>query len=999
MKYEQSRIRLLSVRAARAEFRSGNTPMPRFRIARFAVFALFAVALWPAAANALGERKYVSTSPASGDFVLAANGRAPLVVSDEDWPGVVRAAGDLSRDIGRVTGHDAPLIKNRSLDGLMPPALGGPAAGSDVVLIGTIGRSPLIDELVRTHKLDVSGIAGQWESAVTTVVEHPMKGVRRALVIAGADKRGTIYGIYDLSEQIGVSPWYWWADVRVPHADALYVEPGRYVQPVPAVKYRGIFFNDEAPALSGWTKEKFGGMNHEFYTKVFELLLRLKANFLWPAMWNNAFATDDPENPKLADEYGIVMGTSHEEPMMRAEKEWVWGHHGAWDYATNQNEIDKFWREGMERDKNYEEVVTLGMRGENDTPMSAAGNTQLLERIVADQREILKQTVNPDLTKVPQVWALYKEVQGYYENGMRVPDDVTLLWTDDNWGNLRRLPTPEERKRPGGAGIYYHFDYVGDPRSYKWLNTNPIPKVQEQMHLALAYGADRLWVVNVGDGKPMEFPMEFFLDYARTPERWDKDHLDEFTKLWATREFGPEHADEIAAAMEEYTRYNGRRKPELIDPGTFSLTSYHEADRVEAEWRALAGRADKLATELPEDERASYFELIQYPVDACANLTEMYIEAARNAADARVGDPLTNIEADRVRAMFAKDAALSDEYNHKLLDGKWDHMMDQTHIGYTFWNEPPANAMPAVTQIQVPEAGSLRDSGEDATLARLGGPSAFSLGAINSVSDETRTLTLFDDGRTPVEYTVQTNVPWIIASQKGGMVGAEEQKVVLRVDWNKVPAGEDNAEGTVTIRPAKGQGIPGTYDLRALRLPITRANAQGFVESDGYVAIEAADTARRTADGATRWEELPGYGETLSAMTVFPVTAESNTNSQASLEYRMYLYDAGDFQMQAVLAPTLNFVPGRGLRFAVSVDDGPRTVVDELEHSSQKDWRQAVSDGVRRITLPLTIAHSGYHTLKIWAVDPGVVLERIVVSHGPLLPSYLGPPESLHFPG
>ena len=257
------------------------------------------------------------------------------------------------------------------------------------------------------------------------------------------------------------------------------------MQPVPAVKYRGIFFNDEAPALSGWTKEKFGGMNHEFYTKVFELLLRLKANFLWPAMWNNAFAADDPLNAKLADEYGIVMGTSHEEPMMRAEKEWTWGHHGAWDYTTNQKEIDEFWREGMERDKNYEEVVTLGMRGEGDTPMSASANTELLERIVADQREILKQTVNPDLTKIPQVWALYKEVQGYYEKGMRVPDDVTLLWSDDNWGDLRRLPTAEERKRSGGAGIYYHFDYVGGPRSYKWLNTNPIPKVQEQMHLAL----------------------------------------------------------------------------------------------------------------------------------------------------------------------------------------------------------------------------------------------------------------------------------------------------------------------------------------------------------------------------------------------------------------------------------------------------------------------------------------------------------------------------------
>ncbi len=978
----------LPAKPARAQNVISGMSRARCSASRAALFVVFAIALRPVTANALGEPKYVSTSPSQGAFVLASDGKpAPLVVSSEDWPGVIRAAGDLSLDVGRVTGHDAPLMKTGSGEKL--------PRGGDIVLIGTIGHSPLIDKLVRRHKLDVSAIEGKWESAVTTIVDRPMPGVRRALVIAGADKRGTIYGIYDLSEQIGVSPWYWWADVRVPHADALYVQPGRYVQPVPAVKYRGIFFNDEAPALSGWTKEKFGGMNHEFYTKAFELLLRLKANFLWPAMWNNAFATDDPLNPKLADEYGIVMSTSHEEPMMRAEKEWEWGHYGAWDYSTNRAEIDKFWREGMERDKNYEEVVTLGMRGHNDTPMSAASNIQLLEKIVADQRDILKQTVNPDLSKVPQVWALYKEVQGYYEQGMRVPDDVTLLWSDDNWGDLRRLPTAEERKRSGGAGIYYHFDYVGGPRSYKWLNTNPISKAQEQLNLALAYGADRLWVVNVGDGKPMEFPMEFFLDYARTPERWKKDHLDEFTKLWATREFGAERADEIAQAMEEYTSYNGRRKPELIEPSTFSVTNYDEADRVETEWKKLAERVDKLAAELPEDERASYFELIQYPVDACANLTEMYIMAARNAADARMGNPRANAEADQVRAMFARDAELSDEYNHGIEDGKWDHMMDQTHIGYTFWNEPPANAMPAVSWIQVPEAGSLGVDAEDATIERAGGRFGFSLGTIDSVSDETRTLTIFDRGRTPVNFTVQTSAPWMVASESSGTV-APEKKIELHVDWSKVPTDKESVDGTVTV--SSDAGMPMHYDLRALRLPITRTDAHGFVEGNGYVAMEAADTSASAADGETHWEELPGYGETRSAMTVFPVTAASNTESQAALAYTMYLYDAGDFQLQATLAPTLNFVPGRGLRFAVSVDDGPRTIVDELEHNTQQDWEKAVSDSVRRVTIPLAIDKPGNHTLHIWAVDPGVVLERIVVSHGPLLPSYLGPPESPHLP-
>jgi len=361
-----------------------------------------------------------------------------------------------------------------------------------------------------------------------------------------------------------------------------------------------------------------------------------------------------------------------------------------------------------------------------------------------------------------------------------------------------------------------------------------------------------------------------------------------------------------------------------------------------------------------------------------------------------MGNPRANAEADEVRTLFRKDAELSDEYNHKLLNGKWDHMMDQTHIGYTAWNDPPANVMPAVTWIQIPETGSLGVRAEDTTFERSGSRFVLSLGTIDSISQKTRTLALFDRGGTPVEYTVQTSAPWITVSHSRGTVGAEEQKLVIGADWTKMPAGSDSVEGTVTV--SSGEGLPMTYELRALRLPVTRTNAQEFVESEGYVAIEARDTSHRTADGETHWEELPGYGATRSAMTIFPVTVESNTESKASLEYRMYLYDSGEFQLQTTLAPTLNFVPGRGLRFAASVDDGPRTVVDALEHNSQKDWEQAVSDGVRRVTLPLKINAPGYHSLKIWAVDPGLVLERLVVSYGPLRPSYLGPPESIHSP-
>jgi len=927
-------------------------------------------------AFALGEPAYIANKPTPGAFALVAkNAATPLLVSNEDWPGVARAVGDLGQDIQRVTNLQPQILS--SLSSQPTP---------DLVIIGTIGKSPLIDDLIRRGKLDVKGISGKWESAITTIVDSPLPGVKYALVIAGSDKRGTIFGIYDLSEQIGVSPWYWWADVRVPHHDALYITPGRHIQPEPAVKYRGIFLNDEAPALTGWVNQKYGGFNSKFYVHVFELLLRLKANYLWPAMWNSAFNEDDPLNPKLADEYGIVMGTSHHEPMLRAQQEWKRHGTGPWDYATNSAVLDDFWRKGIERNKNYESTITLGMRGDGDKPMTEGSNIALLEKIVADQRAILQQNMTPDIATEPKVWALYKEVQDYYDHGMRVPDDVTLLWCDDNWGNIRRLPTPEEQTRSGGAGIYYHVDYVGDPRSYKWLNTYSITKIWEQMNLAIQYRADRIWILNVGDLKPMEFPIEFFLSMARTPQRWDQDHLHDYTVAWATREFGTEHTEEIVTAVEDYTRYNARRKPEQIDPTTFSISNYDEAERVDTEWKQLSARVDKLATELPVDERPSFFELVQYPADASATVTEMYIAAGKNALYAKQGRSIANDYADETRKLFAKDAALADEYNHKLLNGRWNHMMDQTHIGYTFWNEPPRNTMPPVVDLKLPTPGRLSVATEEGSMDTP------TLGVFNSVAQQTRKLTLSNQGQTSVSYAIKPSAPWILVSHTSGSVQKEET-LDVRIDWKTVPI--NNASGSITITQAGS--TPTTIPLQTLRLPgITHNDLNGFVEADGYVAIEAAHTSHRTGNEAAEWKDLPGFGETHSAIETFPVTAASNLHSTAELDYRVFLYDSGEFSMQAILAPTLNFAPGRGLRFAVSIDNGPRTVVDALEHNTEKDWAKAVSDGVKKVTLPLTIKSPGYHTLKIWMVDPAVVLERIVLSPGPLPYSYLGPPESYH---
>ena len=943
----------------------------------FCVLILIA-AVFSQYAFSLGQPPYVSSALNKGGFTLAAGGQtAMLYVDSQDYPGVIRAAHDLQADIKRVTGVSPNLVSDKD------------RAHGEVVIIGTISKSVLIDRLIRERKLDVSEITGKWESTVIQVVEKPMPGVARALVIAGSDKRGTIFGIYDLSEQIGVSPWYWWADVPIAHKDALYVAAGRYVQGEPAVKYRGIFLNDEAPALTGWVNATYGGYNHKFYVKVFELLLRLKANYLWPAMWNSAFNEDDPENARLADEYGIVMGTSHHEPMLRAQQEWKRHGTGPWDYSTNAEVLDKFWSEGIERNKNFESTITLGMRGDGDMPMTEGANIALLEKIVSDQRKILSEHMTRTLAENPKVWALYKEVQTYYEKGMRVPDDVTLLWCDDNWGNIRRLPTPEERKRYGGAGIYYHFDYVGDPRNYKWINTNPIAKVWEQMNLALAYGANRIWVVNVGDLKPMEFPIEYFLTLARNPDRWGKDKTQEFTRLWAEREFGAAHADEIAELVTRYTQYNGRRKPELLDVDTFSLMNYREADRVEEDWKALLSKAESVQKLLPEEEQDAYFELVLHPIKASAIVNELYIAAGRNRLYAKEGRADANDYAAQAQALFQADAELSNEYNHVLAHGKWNHMMDQTHLGYTYWQEPPLNVMPAVSDVQPAAEAHMGVDAEGST--GVFGPIHLSF---DNFQRQTRYIDVFNRGVTPFHFDIAASAAWIVLSTASGEVGKDE-RVEISVDWAKAPIGK--TEGTITVSQRSGAAIKIGVEAFHPETP-ARELLDGFVEGDGYVSIEAEHYTKATSAGELHWDRIPEYGATLSGMSVFPVTSASVAAPQptAALEYRLYLFDSGSLNLEAIIGPTLNFVPGRGLRFSVAVDDQPPQVVDALEHNSDKDWAKAVSDSVRRVDVKLAVEHPGYHTLKIGVVDPGVVLEKLVISAGPLKPSYLGPPENFH---
>jgi hypothetical protein len=629
----------------------------------------------------------VSDKIKPGYFDLA---DAVICVDSSDHKLVRLAAEFLQSDIEKVTGK-----KRGILNRLDKPY-------KTVIMIGSIDRSLLIKDLVKEKKVNLTSITNKWEAYQVKNIQHPWSHVENLLVITGSDRRGTAYGVFELSKQIGVSPWYWWADVPVKKKPAIYISNKLSLSDAPKVKYRGIFINDEAPALSNWSKEKFGGFNHLFYSKVFELLLRLKSNYIWPAMWGNAFYDDDAENIKVADEYGIVIGTSHHEPLMRAHDEWRrYGSKQKWNYDSTEAGLKEFWRGGMQRATN-EKIVSVGMRGDGDEPMTRETATALLERIVKDQRQIIADVTGKPADQTPQLWALYKEVQDYYDKGMRVPDDVTLLLCDDNWGNIRKLPKLDEAPRKGGYGIYYHFDYVGGPRNYKWLNTNPIPRVWEQMHMAWEYKARQIWIVNVGDIKPMEFPISFFLDYAWDPEKIGADDLKKYTEQWAVDQFGSQHAVAIADIISKYGKYNGRRKPELLDANTYSMESFGEivgeADRVTQDYETLLEKAEQIAAALPKEYQDAYYQLVLHPVKACANLQRLYTTVAHNREAARGYHVWANTLADRAKKLYENDSLITLEY-HRLNNGKWNHMMSQTHIGYTYWQQPPVQQMPVVKYV------------------------------------------------------------------------------------------------------------------------------------------------------------------------------------------------------------------------------------------------------------------------------------------------------------
>jgi hypothetical protein len=834
------------------------------------------------------QNNLVSYERSPDSFELSASGKSTSLYADaNDYPGVMRAVTNLQTDIKAVTDSEPLLITSpKSLQGAL-------------VIAGTIGKNALIDQLIKNKKLDVADVNGKWETFIIQVVDNPFPKVKRALVIVGSDKRGTIYGVYELSKQIGVSPWYWWADVPVKKSKSLFVNPIRYYSGEPAVKYRGIFLNDEEPALGRWAVANYGGFNHQFYEKVFELLLRSRANFLWPAMWWASFNSDDPLNPKLADEYGIVMGTSHHEPMSRAHAEWKPFQGGAWNYENNETKLRDFWTQGIKRMGSYETLLTIGMRGDGDEAMTDKTNIALLERIVKDQREIITQTTGKKANDVPQVWALYKEVQDYYDQGMRVPDDVTLLLCDDNWGNVRKLPKLTEQKRAGGYGIYYHFDYVGGPRNYKWVNTNSLPRIWEQMNLSYQYGADRVWIVNVGDLKPMEFPISFFLDYAWAPNKIGAGDLQNYTEQWCAQQFGVQHAKEIAECISQYGKLNARIKPELLNEETYSLENYDEFVTVLNEYKSLRDKALALQKEISIEQQEAFYQLVLHPALACTNLYEMYYYVALNHKTASLNQKVANEYADKAKELFKNDSLITLDY-HSRNNGKWNKMMSQTHIGYTYWQQPPFNKMPEV------------------------------------------------------KYVVK------------GVDAPQPTTLASKASSNLIPKGET---GNI------------------------------FYERDGYICMAAEHFTKAVNTPEVTWTVLSDHGRTGSSITPFPVTVSQQQLSAVSphVTYTFYSSDEGKVTLQLYFSPTLNFNHSvTGTQYAISIDDEtPQIVSLNKEDVDLKTWEGWVASNINIKTSSHQVVKPGKHVVKYWMIDPGAVLQKLVLNFGGLKPSYLGPPETL----
>ena len=911
-----------------------------------------------------------STTPSPGSFALAATGAAaPIYYSATDAKVVEIAATALASDVNAVTGVQ-PILSN-----------GSPSAGAVAVFVGTLGKNPAIDAMVAQGKIDVSAVRGKWEAYTAAVVPNPVAGVSLGLVIVGSDRRGTAYGIFSLSEAMGVSPWVWWGDVKPIAREAIHIAAGSHVEASPVVKYRGIFINDEDWGMKPWASKTFDPAQNDIgpktYEKVFELLLRLRANYCWPAMHEVTQAFNVyPQNKVVADNYAIVMGSSHHEPMLRNTSEFDEKKMGPWSYFTNRDTVYNFWDQRVASNGIYENLYTIGMRGISDNGLSGGSKGEQvtkLQEIFADQRQILAKRVNPNPALVPQVFVPYKEVLGLYQMGLKVPDDVTLMWVDDNHGYIRQLSTPEEQKRSGGAGVYYHLSYWGDPQDYLWLCTTPPAVVWEEMMKAFDYNAKRVWIVNVGDIKPGEIGTEFFLELARNPEKFRKFSQREYLRTWVGRTFGPVFANETAEVLDEYYRLNQIVRPEHLNPkeSSFSLISNGDENRQRlVDFSAMVGQADAIYARMPESLQDAFYELVLYPVRGSALMNKKMLLAERSRLWAAQGRASTNTVATAAREAYDKIQSETEIYNLKIAAGKWNRMMSSHPRDREVFKMPATGTL-------APRAGGGFGVAVEGDANAIG--TAGSLPAFSRYGPRYYFVDVFATGNTAAPWTATTSAPWITLSQSSGTT-ANDCRINVGVDWSKVP--RDN-KGTIVISSgAASKSV--TVKLFTPPEIDAKAIAGAKFEVNGIIRVEAEDFNRSADHGSARWRRIEALGLTGDAMTVLPATSAGVDPAAIAAKAPVLEYDLFTFsQVAATISmhclPTQRIHPGRGLRYAVALNDGKPVIVDIQQNEYTAPWSANIMRNAAIGVSRHQVVSKGRQTLRLWMLDPGVVADFFTV--------------------
>lgn len=943
----------------------------------------------------------------------------PILVETAAHEGVRRIADTLSEDILLVTGKKPERITEGEL-----------SAGQEnrVIFCATDGCSPLLAELESRGIFSAEEIRGKRECYKLGLVETPFAGAESALVICGSDKRGTIYGMFALSEYIGVTPLVWFGDAApAKNSDPVIGTDIGTVSGEPSVRYRGFFINDEWPCFGSWACSHFGGVNADMYRHVFELLLRMKGNYLWPAMWASSFPLDGPgsANEELADIYGVVMGYSHHEPCLRASEEWdkVRGegtrYGNAWNFYTNEQGLLNYWEDSLKRSGRYENIITIGMRGERDSSMlgddaTVEENISLLKDIIRKQRKLIRENVNEDLEQVPQMLALYKEVEAYFYGDEHTAglkdwdelDGVICMLCEDNFGHMRTLPTPELRNRKGGFGMYYHFDYHGGPISYEWVDSTPLSKTWEQMCTAYEYGVRDLWIVNVGDLKLHEVPLTYFMALAYDFDRWGSSNPDscrEFAAQWAEKSFPTakkEIQEKAAELLLSYIDLNHQRRPEALNEAVYHPCHYLEADRMLAAAEHIEELDAQIREGLPEEARSGYYSMAGFSATASANLLKMHLYAAKSRHYAVQGRKAANRFADMAEDCMERDIALAEEFA-AFADGKWSGMQLAPHIGFTKWNED-GSRYPVVSRLHPTAKNRMsvsRKDSETAAFKNYGQPQCIVVDDFESEGCSEVILEVASDGPGAIRYeifAVSGEIPeWLEISQTAGEV-EELCEVVLRCKRELLPGQTKK----VLLRISDGETAVDVA-VSGVRTDMQELPEMTFLPARGVITMNAAHYAEKKDVREGAYMQLSGYGQYRTAMKVVPFTAAFGEDEEApELTYRFLISESGEYRVELLAAPTNPAYNRQSLRIRLAAGQESRllTFADadfKAGDTGDRKWCQGVLNQIHKAETVLYF-EKGVRELTLGALEAGVIPERIRISRvSKNLPaSYLGPQES-----